>query len=612
MRSKASLAIDRLIFNRTGKYFPRRARIKFAYVTIIQTILGGLDLVGVALVGVLSALAISGVESKKSGNRVNEVLNFLHIDGLSFTAQAAVIGLLAGFFLVARTLISVLIVRKVYFFLARESARITKELISFLLSSELLYVQRKTTQEHLYAVTTGVSALTLGIVGSAVNMISDASIMLIVALGLFFLDPATAIGAALLFGFIGIVLHRLTNRRAHELGLRDSYLQMTSNQQITEVLNSYRESIVKNRRKYYAESIGRIRMDLANTSAEFAFMPNISKYVIESAVILGGLTIGAVEFYLKDAVHAIATLTIFLAAGTRIAPAVLRIQQGSLQIRGSMGVASPTLKLLEEYSQSQLEVESYLKFTGNYAGFIPDIKLTQLYFRYPGSAEYAIDNVSLEIRPGSSLAVVGPSGSGKSTLIDCMLGLLKPEKGTAYLGGVDPLKSFEEWPGSVGYVPQDVMIVSGSIRDNVVLGFPETRDSEAGIWAALEVAHLSKFVKGLPKGLDTQVGDRGASLSGGQRQRLGIARALYTNPRLLVMDEATSALDAETEEAISNTLQNLKGSVTIIMIAHRLSTVRRADKVIYLDSGKIITEGTFEEVQKKVPAFANQAKLMGL
>jgi ABC-type multidrug transport system fused ATPase/permease subunit len=175
-----------------------------------------------------------------------------------------------------------------------------------------------------------------------------------------------------------------------------------------------------------------------------------------------------------------------------------------------------------------------------------------------------------------------------------------------------PLEAIRKWPGAIGYVPQDVMISNGSIRENVCLGYESNLIDDALIWDALNTAQLTEFVQSLPKGLDTQVGDRGTNLSGGQRQRLGIARAMFTKPKLLVLDEATSALDGTTEASISDAITNLKGEVTIVIIAHRLSTVIESDLIHYMDNGQIKKSGSFVELRNSIPEFDEQAQLMGL
>ena len=216
------------------------------------------------------------------------------------------------------------------------------------------------------------------------------------------------------------------------------------------------------------------------------------------------------------------------------------------------------------------------------------------------------------VPPGSSVAFVGPSGAGKTTIIDVLLGVLNPDNGSVSISGLAPLLAVAKWPGAVSYVPQDVVIAAGSIRENVALGYPIGEASDELVMGALKVAHLDEFVSSLPEGIETQVGERGAKISGGQRQRLGIARAMFTRPHLLVLDEATSSLDGETEVSISEAIHSLRGSTTVVLIAHRLSTVRNVDMVVYLSKGKVLAKGTFDEVRSMVPDFDRQAKIMGL
>jgi ABC-type multidrug transport system fused ATPase/permease subunit len=197
-------------------------------------------------------------------------------------------------------------------------------------------------------------------------------------------------------------------------------------------------------------------------------------------------------------------------------------------------------------------------------------------------------------------------------MIDLLLGVLAPDSGTILISGLPPLLAVAKWPGAVSYVPQDVVIAAGTIRENISLGYPAVEAKEDLIFDALKLAQLEEFTSSLPDGIDTQVGERGTKISGGQRQRLGIARAMFTRPTLLVLDEATSSLDGETEASISDAIHELKGLTTVVIIAHRLSTIRNVEKVVYLDKGKVLAVGSFDEVRKAVPDFDFQAKIMGL
>ena len=574
--------------------------------------MGALDLMGVAAIGLLGAISISGLQSQVPGSRVIAVLKFLHISDLSFQTQAISLGITAMLLLVGRTILSVFFTRRILFFLSRRGAKISSALISRLLSKSLLFVQERTTQEISFAVTAGVAQITLYVLATAMILVSDVSLLLVMAIGLFMVDPITAIGTFLIFTLVGFLLYRFMHVRAKDLGVKQSEFTILSNEKIIEVFSSYRESVVRNRRDYYAREIGKLRFALADVSAESAFMPYVSKYVIEMTIVIGAVLIGVAQFMLFDLSHAAATLSIFLASGTRIAPAVLRIQQGSVQILSSLGQATPTLDLIDELGNAKIieNIDDSLDIVHD--GFISEIQISNVSLTYPNKPMPAVSNLNFLISPGVSVAFVGASGAGKTTIIDVLLGVLNPDLGDVLISGFPPLIAIAKWPGAVSYVPQDVLISAGTIRENVALGYPFHIATDDLVMSALRVAHLDKFVADLPLGLDTQVGERGTKISGGQRQRLGIARAMFTRPHLLVLDEATSSLDGEAEASISEAIHALRGSTTVVMIAHRLSTVKSADVVFYLAEGKIVATGTFDEVRDAVPDFDRQAKLMGL
>jgi ABC-type multidrug transport system fused ATPase/permease subunit len=290
----------------------------------------------------------------------------------------------------------------------------------------------------------------------------------------------------------------------------------------------------------------------------------------------------------------------------------LRVQTALLQIKGSIGTASGTLELIEEIGLADVPLQIMQATDFAYPGFKAEIEIVDLKFSYPGNAADVISGIDLTIKSGQSVAIVGNSGAGKTTFVDLILGILNPKNGSVKISGLAPSDVTRLWPGAISYIPQDVLVVNSTVRENVVLGYDSNLIGDSEVWEALRIAQLDEFVKSLSEGLDSYVGDRGAMLSGGQRQRLGIARAMFSKPALLVMDEATSALDGKTESQFSEAISLLKGRVTVILIAHRLSTIRDVDRVVYLEGGRVFAEGSFDEVKTLVPAFHYQAKLMGL
>ncbi len=587
-------------------------RRKLSIVTVVQVFLGILDLLGVLAIGLLGTLSITGIQSREPGNRVNTALSFLGLGDSTFQVQAIALGSAAVLLLVGRTIFSIIFTRRILHFMSRRGASISANLISRFLAQPFLIIQRWSSQEALYAVTRGVEIIALQILALSVVMIADISLLIILVVGLFLVDPVTSVGTVLIFGVIALILYKLMHERAGRIGSRNAEIAIRSNEKIIEVFSSYRESIVRNRRDYYAREIAKTRFELSDLNAEINFMPYISKYVIETTVIVGAVLIGAVQFAMKDASQAVATLAIFVAAGTRIAPAVLRIQQGSVMIKSSLGIAKPTLDLVAFLGHAPIKVNLDDKVKTEHEGFESALDVLNVSLTYPDKTKEALLKISVKVDPGTVIAVVGSSGAGKTTLVDVMLGVLEPDSGTVHISGVTPIEAISKWPGAIAYVPQDVLVVNGSIRENVALGYPLEAATDDLVNDAIRIASLTEFVNTLPEGLDTNLGERGAKISGGQRQRIGIARALFTKPKLLVLDEATSSLDGGTEESISNDIQKLKGSTTVVLIAHRLSTVREADLVLYMHKGEIVARGTFEEVRNAVSDFDRQAKLMGL
>jgi ABC-type multidrug transport system fused ATPase/permease subunit len=590
----------------------KRDKVKVILMTLAQILFSLLDLIGVALFSILGSLAVTGTSSRSNGERVQNVLNFLHLSNSSIQTQATIIGLLASCLLVSKTILSLLFTRKSMYFLSYRSAQLTKNLIAKLLSLPLHSIQKRSMQENVYALTGGIGNMMNQIIGSTMVMFADLALVFVMLIGLFYLDPIMSLLTLLIFGGVALSLFYLLHRKASNLGLKRGKLVIESTELIQEVLQSYRESVVSSKRGFYVNKIGDQQFELASNSVSINFMPNISKYVLEISVIAGTVLISAVQFFRQDAVHSVAVLTAFLAASTRIAPAILRIQQNAIQIKSVAGLAEPSIRLISEINQLKLPIEKESPFSKNHGDSWGEIEATNISFRYENNSKFVIDKIDFRIPFGFLVSIVGKSGAGKTTLIDLILGVNELSGGQIKIAGKTPKEICDEHPGGLAYVPQEILIINGTIRENIAMGYEIDQVSDRDINEALQKANLLDFVGNLENGIDYYIGDRGAKLSGGQKQRIGIARALLSEPRILVMDEATSALDNESENAISETLSNLRGTTTVILIAHRIKTVMNSDLILYLEDGKVLASGNFSEIRKKVLNFDEAASEMGL
>jgi ABC-type multidrug transport system fused ATPase/permease subunit len=608
------LRFNNSILGRSLALIEKQSQNKVVLLIVSQIVIGLFDILGIILLGLVGALAVSGVESRGPGSHVNLAIKIAHLENFSFQYQVAFLAGLAAIFLVFKSVISGYLTKRILLFLSYKGAAISGGLAEKLLSQSIVEIRQRTQQETIFALTNGVEELTLRVIGALAIACSDAALLILLGFMLFVYQPLVALSCFAFLIIIVLSLHLSVNRNAQIMGSVLGRVSIESSEKIVLAVSSFRELAVRNQIGFLVSNIKTSRLEMAESQAGLAFIPSIGKYVIETSVVLGALLLSAVQFVLTDATHAVATLTIFLAAGARVAPAILRLQQSYLTYKSNSASALRTLDLadsLNDVDSSNIGKTSE-KFIDNHPEFNPSISMLDVSLTYPGANEQALRNINLSVTSGESIAIVGPSGAGKTSLVDVVLGLIKPTSGTATISGVAAVEARVISPGAMAYVPQGVVVANGTLRYNLTLGYKADRVPVEKLWDVLKLAKLDEYVKSLPDELDQMIGERGVKLSGGQQQRLVIARALLSKPKLLILDEATSALDADTELAISEAINLLKGATTVIMIAHRLSSVRKVNRVVYMDSGVIVAEGNFEAVRNLVPDFDRQAKLMGL
>jgi ATP-binding cassette subfamily C protein len=589
----------------------RKDKVKLRILFLFQIISSLLDLVGIFLIGVIGSITINGIQSRQSNQTIENFLNFIYLENSNLQTRVAVLGVLTALIFIVRTIASLFFTKKTLNFLSRRAASVSGTLLDNVLHSTPDKISNRTTQEIVFASTYGIDSLIIRVVGSVIVAVSDIFLLVVIFFGLLVYNAGLALSILLVFGSVSYLTYISLNRKSYVLGTQTAQLNIEGNSKIAEALSAYRELYVRDKIDFYSNLLRKNRNQLANSNASAALLPNISKYLIEGAVILGTLVVSAILFAFQDANSAISGMAVYLAAASRVAPGALRIQQSFLTIKNNIGAADASLSLITQVEKSTKLTKTLIRDNTNRI-FAPTIVATNLYYKYENSKKYVINNLSYDVEPGEMLAIVGPSGSGKSTLVDLILGILEPSSGKVEVSGARPSQAIKDWPGLISYVPQNISIFKGSLQENLLVGFEKNEVEDTLINEVIKNSGLEKFVNEQNKKIQFELTENGSNISGGQRQKIGIARALITNPKMIILDEATSALDSFSENEIIALLNGLRSKVTLVIVAHRLSTIKNANKIIYLDLNGNSTLGTFDELIKKVPDFKEQAEILGI
>ncbi|WP_269937166.1 ABC transporter ATP-binding protein [Arthrobacter sp. HY1533] len=456
----------------------------------------------------------------------------------------------------------------------------------------------------------GIANTIAGFLLPLMTLTGEVLTFVVVVLVLAIAQPLTAAVALVYLGAVAMVLYFLVSRRAVVAGRVNRDYSFKVAQLLTEMVTALKEVTLRNKEGEVAGVVHANRIHTSRARANIQFLGIVPRYVLESALIGGFAVVGGVGYLAGGPEQAMLSVALFALAGFRMAPSLQRFQGIISQTSTSAPFAEVVvadIKTVEKYAVERKDDRTGEKLPQGASS----LDLRDVSFRYSADGEDALKNISLSIPFGATVAFVGSSGAGKSTLVDLVLGLIEPTSGEASIAGTPLGAMAADWRSRVGYVPQEVAIFDATVAQNVALTWSDEFDREL-VKSSLEKAQMLDVVENREGGIDRRVGERGLSLSGGQRQRLGIARALYADPLVLVMDEATSALDSATEAAISKSIQDLHGKVTVVLVAHRLSTIRHADQIYFMADGEIRASGTFDELIEAVPDFAHQATLAGL
>lgn len=578
------------------------------FVTVYCTLQALLSVFDVAALGLLAVLLPAAV----SGD--GELALAVPVLGSTVTTTQLIVAIcVASLLLVVKSLAQLALVRWGVVRFAAHEVDVADRLVRSYLSASWAYRLRASSARAVRTVDESLNQAFNGFLMPFSSLVAEVASL--VAVGAVVLVAAwqTAIVAAVYFGLIAVLLYSVIAKRAAAAGRLATAASVDTIRLVQESFATTKEITLRGRGEQLAGVAREVRTGSSRARGMAFFYSVGPRFVLEAALLGGFLVVGGVAVLTQGVTEAVSAIGLFAVAGFRVVPCLTRLQSVFATMHAHEPNAQEVLDALRETGAAQAERPQFAPVdpVGLPPGAV-EIVLDDVTFTYPGSQRPALDGVSVRVPAGSRVAVVGRSGSGKSTLVDVVLGLLSPSAGRVLVSG-SPLSDVSAaWRGRIGYVPQEVALLDADVAANVALSWRPEEVDEARVLSVLAAAQLTDVVAGLPQGIRTPVGERGLRLSGGQRQRLGIARALYTDPTVLVLDEATSALDASTEAAVTATVAALHRDVTVLVVAHRLATVRDCDAVVLLEEGRVVDVGTFDEVVARVPDFAVQAELSGL
>jgi ATP-binding cassette subfamily C protein len=486
---------------------------------------------------------------------------------------------------------------------------ISNRLFRAYLHSPYAFHLQRNTAELLRNTNSEAGAITGGVLLPMMSILMELMVLILIFVLLFAVEPVVTLITFGVFGTLTVAFYRATRSKIDEYAREEQRHRKQSVQAVNQGLGGFKDARILGREQFFLDSYQESTWFKAKAARFKQVVSAMPRLVLETMAVAGLLGVASLLVAQdRDLETIIPTLALLGVAVVRLMPSFTKIAGAFTSLKWgqrALDVVYDDVVMLErEEREARERRKAGLRQP---LAFGREIRVDRLSYAYPEADETALQSISLSIPKNASVGFVGPSGAGKTTIVDIVLGLLMPTEGRVLVDGVDIQERLPAWQRKIGYIPQSIYLTDDTVRGNVAFGMGEGEISDEAVWEALEAAQLRELVESLPEGLDAMVGERGVRLSGGQRQRIGIARALYHKPEVLVMDEATSALDNQTERHIVEALEQLQGSHTMIVIAHRLSTVRNCDTLFMLDRGRLVAEGTYEELMASSEAFRRMA-----
>lgn len=594
------------VFRKLNGILEKRAKRRLIVATLGSLIVSILDTLAIALVYPLVQLATHGDENSGAVRFVSGALGNPSHKTLLILLTVSVVSLF-----ILKDLGSMAFSWWMTGLVFAERVRTSARILHHFLTAPYTEVSRRSSADLLRAMDYSVMQVFNYTVNGLMYTVTNSIAIFAVAVALFLASPLPTLVAVAYFGVAALVYLRLVKPRATAAGVEMTDASLAGWRTAFAALGAIKELNIRGSQDHFVGRYEAAQLRGAYAGRSSAFLVGLPRYMLEILFIVAvGLVLlmAALTSVGNSTNNLVGLLAVFVAAGFRMLPSVTALLGSASNIK----VGAPSLDIVHGEVLAAGRRAHGSQVDGPALPFSRVLSVQQVGFTYPGGSRPVLESVSIDIPHGSSVALVGGSGAGKTTLVDLILGLHAPDSGRILVDDVDIADHMRQWQRNIGYVPQDVYILDGTLAENIAFDQDPEDVDHAVLSEVIDQAQLADLVADLPQGIDTYVGEKGTRLSGGQRQRIGIARALYRRPQLLVFDEATSSLDNETEHRITQTVAALHGVVTVVLVAHRLSTVRRADQIVFLNDGGVEMTGSFEEVRAGSRDFARLVQLGSL
>ena len=607
----------------------KSAKKRYFLAVAIQMSLGLFDILGIGLAGIIGILASSTLTKTPISKPVRNALDWFGLSHQNTGNLIIILSIVTLFFFVFKTILALYFSRRSFRFLGHQQSEITSVLASKVLNSEYIWLRQQEPHQLATAMILGVSAATTNSLGQFMLIFSEMALIVIFLLILILVNPLVAIFTVIYLAIVIVTLRQLVGHKVSNYNRNLGDMQIESQITVSSILKLFREIRVSRRTPWFEGKLARLSKERAQNFASDMWVQQVPKYTLEVAMLVGAAGLLITGKFLSSTDQIAPIFAIYLTAAGRLFPSLSRIQSAVFSLQSRQHYATMALELLSELEsvgrnpsplKSEYEtpkvhdiqdtVRNSVSRTRGQAS--ASIELENVSFKFENSETEVLKGITFRIKPGERVAIVGPSGAGKSTLCDLFLGLLNPSGGKVAIGDQKAATWVNTNPGKISYLPQEVTLISGTLVENVCFGIENLEIDWEAFNKAVQRAQLNEVIDQLSDGAQTNLGVGGTTLSGGQKQRVGLARALYSEPDILIMDEATSALDAETEFEVMNALEDLGLDTTVIMIAHRLSSIRKFPRIIYLENGLVLGDGDIAKIRQTIPRFDNQLTLSGI